>query len=210
MKYYQEVKKHILNKHLLPVNVQVEGKYELPKVLPYTGEIPELFVPYNFKVIPQASKSGIYCHIDDALFATTWNRPFASLKKVSQYKVAVAPDHTLWADGLVCENIEQLRRNRITTLFWQTNGVRTIQTASWANASSLDYAFDGLAEHSWTAIGHQRIGCHSEQRLFKYAIEKLIEIKHPKGLIIYGAPLDFEVNVEIRRFPSHIAKLRKL
>ncbi len=124
--------------------------------------------------------------------------------------LAVAPDFTLWADGRFCENLEQLRRNRTITRFWQDNGIHVIQTASWGDANSLDFAFDGLAEGSWTSIGHQRTGNQSEQQLFRYAVKKLIEDKRPKGLLIFGAPLGFDVPVEVKRYPSFISKLRKL
>lgn len=90
--------------------------------------------------------------------------------------LAVAPDNTIWVDGKICENIEQLRRSRTIQRFWQNNGVATIQTASWGNAESIrTIAFDGLAENSWTAIGHQHIGNRCEQRLFQYGVSVLVE-----------------------------------
>ncbi len=122
-----------------------------------------------------------------------------------------APDHTLWVDGLKCENIEQLRKTRTTQLFWQNNGVNTIQTASWGDADSIkSYAFDGLAEDSWTSIGHQRLGNKMEQRLFRLGIKTLVEKKRPLGLIVFGAPLDFDPGVPVIIKPSFISKLRKL
>lgn len=92
--------------------------------------------------------------------------------------LAVAPDNTIWVDGKICKNIEQLRRSRTIQRFWQNNGVATIQTASWGNAESIrTIAFDGLAENSWTAIGHQHIGNRCEQRLFQYGVSVLVEKK---------------------------------
>ena len=200
----------MLNKHLLPDDTPVEGPFELPKVLPYTGRIPEVFIPYNAKPPYNSKYKGVYCQIDDAGFNSSWTHPLAGLKKVKNYMVATSPDNTLWVDARVCENIEQLRRSRTITRFWQNNGVFTIQSASWGNAESLRFAFDGLAEESWTAIGHQRVGNHSEQRLFRYAVTKLVETKRPIGLIVFGAPLDFDPGVPVIVLPSFISKLRKL
>lgn len=204
-------KMRIINKHLLPSDTPVEGRFQLPVVNPYIGDIPDVFIPYNEKVNFQSLYQGVYCHIDDFRFISIWNRPIEALSKVKRYMVAVAPDFTLWVDGNVCDNIEQLRHSRIIQRFWQNNGVATIQNASWGNAESCDtYAFDGLADNSWTAIGHQRIGNRCEQRLFRYAIKKLIERKHPKGLLVFGAPLDFNPGVPVITKPSFITKLRKL
>ena len=211
LKESEQRKMRILNKHLLPSATPVEGKFQLPKVLPYTDPVPEVFIPYSAKVCYNASFKGVYCNIHDAGFSSTWNQPVKALRKVKQYKAAVAPDHTLWVDGLMCENIEQLRKTRTTQRFWQNNGVPTIQTASWGDAESvLSYAFDGLAEDSWTAIGHQRIGNKAEQRLFKYVVLTLVAKKNPLGLIVFGAPLDFDPGVPVIVMPSFISKLRKL
>lgn len=204
-------KMRMLNKHLLPRDTERDGIFQLPKVLPYRGEIPEAFIPYNAKVCYNSKEYGIYCHIHDAFFNPVWTRPISGLKKVSQYKVAIAPDNTLWVDGAVCENVEQIRRSRTIQRFWQNNGMPVIQTASWSDAESVrNFAFDGLAENSWTAIGHQRIGNRCEQRLFKYAVSSLVDKKRPLGLIVFGAPLDFDPGVPMIVKPSFISKLRKL
>lgn len=185
--------------------------FQLPKVLPYQGAIPNVFIPYNAKTSVRSAIQGIYCNIDDYSFNAVWTHPVAGLRKVKKYMLAVAPDNTLWVDGTVCENVEQLRRSRTIQRFWQNNGVPTIQSASWGNAESITtYAFDGLAENSWTAIGHQRVGNHSEQRLYRYAVTQLVHKKRPLGLIVFGAPLGFDPGVPVIVKPSHIAKLRRL
>lgn len=210
VKSWQQLKKHILNKHLLPRVYQTEGRFELPKLLPYQGRLPNEFRPYNARVLPDASRVGVYCHIDDAHFISCWNRPMTGLAKVRRYMTAVAPDFTLWMDGLLCENVEQLRRNRVIGLYWQSNGVQVIPSASWGSADSLKYSFDGLPQNSWLALGHQRIGGRQEQRLYQYAVERLIEVKRPIGLIVFGAKLHFNVPVEVRYYPSFITKFMNL
>lgn len=204
-------KMRILNKHLLPSDTPREGLFQLPKVMPFVGKVPDIFIPYSAKVRYNSEFNGVYCHIDDSGFNTTWTRPIAALRKVQNYMVAIAPDNTLWVDGNICENVEQIRRSRTIQRFWQNNGVNTIQTASWGDAESINsYAFDGLAEDSWTAIGHQRIGNKCEQRLFRYGVSTLVKKKKPCGLIVFGAPLDFDPGVPVIYKPSFISKLRNL
>lgn len=211
LKVKDQTKRRLLNKHLLPEDCPFEGMFQLPKVRPYTGDLPNVFIPYSAKVDYHAEYKGVYCNIDDSGFSSTWNQPLKGLDKVSKYLVAVGPDHTLWVDALVCENIEQLRKNRTTTLFWQTHGVPTIPCASWGDAASVnDYAFDGLPKHSWIAFGHQRIGNKCEQRLFEYAVKVLIATKKPIGLVVFGAKLDFDPGLTVKYYPSFITKLRNL
>lgn len=203
-------KKSILNKDLLPKNIHTEGEYQLPIVEAYNGILPDECVAYNAKPTSKAKTQGIHCFTDDESFMSTYSMPLRALKKVSQFYVAMAPDHTLWVDGLICENIEQLRKNRVTTIYWQSNGVPTIQTASWGNADSLEYAFDGLAPNSITAIGNTRLGDSNEQKLREYAIKTLVKKKSPTILVVVGWKLGFDPGVPVVIYPAHIQKLRNL
>jgi hypothetical protein len=204
-------KMRLLNKHLLPIDAPTEGKFQIPKVLPNKDPLPYEFLPYSAKVCANSCYKGMYCHIDDYKFNSIWTRPEEALRKAQKYKVVIAPDFTLWVDGRNCENVEQIRRSRTIQVFWQINGVSTIQVASWGDADSImTYAFDGLADDSWTSIGHQRIGSKQEQRLFEFGVRTLVEKKHPYGLIVFGAPLDFDPGVPVIVKPSFIQKLRNL
>ena len=103
-------------------------------------------------------------------------------------KVVFAPDFSLYVDlPTPFINKQNLYRSRFAAAYWQRCGLNVIQTASWGDANSLKYAFEGLAENSVTAvcgIGHDF--CRSAQELWKHAVFKLIELKKPSRLIIYG------------------------
>lgn len=204
-------KKKILNKHLLEGDEQLCGEYQLPQILPYTGDVPDNFVPYNACVNSPQLNTGVHCMLDDPTLLRIWNRPYEALKKFEKFQVSTGPDFTLWADGSVCENIEQLRRNRVITRFAQNHGLQIIQSISWGDAQSVNtYSFDGLAHGSWSAVSHQKIGNKSERSLFKYAITSFVKRFSPIGLIVIGFPLDFEIDVPVKLIPSHIERLRKL
>ncbi len=200
----------ILNKHLLSANHPVEGPFELPKLRPYQGAVPNIFLPYSAKIPKDSYKYGVHCHQDDWSFASSWKKPIMGLNRIIRYKVAIGPDYSLFVDGKKCENIEQLRRNRTISSFWQ-HFVPTIQSASWGDADSiLTYAFDGLAEESWTSISHAAIGNNQEKRLFEFAIKTLVEKKRPIGLLVFGFPLHFDPGVPVKVFPCRINFLRSL
>lgn len=97
------------------------------------------------------------------------------------------PDCSLYVDAPMFINKQNIFRSRFAGAYWQSCGYNVIQTASWADANSLRYSFEGLAEHSLTAvcgIGHEF--SRQANRLWKYAVEKLIETKSPTTLIVYG------------------------
>lgn len=108
------------------------------------------------------------------------------------------PDCSLYVDAPEFINKMNIWRNRFATAYWQYCGYKTIQTASWADANSLKYSFEGLAEHSVTAvcgIGHDF--CKSAKHLWRYAVEKLIEMKSPTQLIIYGGKRDILLDIGV-------------
>ncbi len=109
-------------------------------------------------------------------------------KSIINCNLIFAPDLSLYVN-LPTEfvNIEHIYLSRFAAAYWQLCGLNVIQTASWGNANSFKYAFEGLAENSTTAvcgIGHNF--CKSAKKLWNCAIEKLIEQKSPTELIVYG------------------------
>ena len=101
--------------------------------------------------------------------------------------VLFAPDFSLYVDGPVFMNMQNVFRSRFAAAYWQLLGLNVIQTASWGDANSFRYCFEGLAEHSVTAvcgIGHDY--CLKAKLLWQYAVQRLIEEKSPTKLIVYG------------------------
>ncbi len=105
--------------------------------------------------------------------------------------VIFAPDCSLYVDAPTFINKLNIFRSRFAAAYWQSCGYNVIQTASWGNADSLAYAFEGLAEHSITAVsGRGHDICEASKRLWHYAISKLIEQKSPTKIIVYGGKED--------------------
>lgn len=97
----------------------------------------------------------------------------------------------MYVDAPTFINKLNIFRSRFAAAYWQSCGYNVIQTASWGNADSLAYAFEGLAEHSITAVsGRGHDICEASKRLWHYAINKLIEQKSPTKIIVYGGKED--------------------
>lgn len=103
-----------------------------------------------------------------------------------------APDCSLFVDAPTpFINKQNIYRSRFAAAYWQLCGLNVIQTASWGDANSLKYSFEGLAENSVTAvcgIGHDF--CKSAKTLWLYAIKTLVDTIYPSKLIVYGGQKD--------------------
>ena len=123
--------------------------------------------------------------------------------------VLFAPDCSLYVDAPVFINMQNVYRSRFAAAYWQSLGFNVIQTASWGDANSFKYCFEGLAEHSITAIcgiGHDY--CLQANHLWHYAVQRLIEEKSPTKLIVYGGKQDELPNlgIPVYFFEDYITK----
>ena len=112
--------------------------------------------------------------------------------------VIFAPDLSLYVDAPQFINMQNVYRSRFAAAYWQSLELNVIQTASWGDANSFSYCFEGLAEHSVTAvcgIGHNH--CRQAKDLWQYAIQRLVDEKSPTKLIIYGGKQEDMPHIEI-------------
>lgn len=142
----------------------------------------------------------------------TWNAPPRVVPSLKQYRCVVAPDFSIFTDMPRAVNVWNIYRNRWVSSYWQSQGIKVIPSASWGSVDSFEYCFDGLPENSVIAIGHSTAGKDkSFKRLYRMGVETLIEKKRPTKLMVYGSPLDFNVNTDIVYQEGFIIKkLRRL
>ncbi len=123
--------------------------------------------------------------------------------------VLFAPDFSLYVNTPVFINMQNVFRSRFAAAYWQSIGFNVIQTASWGNANSFSYCFEGLAEHSVTAvcgIGHDH--CTQAKHLWQYAVRRLIKEKSPTKLIVYGGKQDemSDIGIPVIYYEDYITK----
>lgn len=201
-------KSRVGNLHLCN-SFTVDGNEELPLVSPYNGELPRELVAYGHHRKYYGANAGLHFYEADCVFDTVWSKPVATMNEVRKFRYVIAPDNTLFVDQAKSFNILQLYKNRWVTCYWQQNGVNVIPSASWGNADSLKYCFDGLPENSIIAIGHSAVGrTYSEKLLYRMAVKELVERKNPTKLVVYGFHLDFDPEVEVVYYDCLIQKLR--
>ena len=182
------------------------GKYEMPEVQPYNGEIPYSLTPYSMKNV--GNKSGaVHFYIDDYRFGGMymWGRLQHIAEQVAVYKTVIAPDFSIYLDQSRILNLFQLYQNRVATAYWQSIGLQVIPSVSWGNADSFEYCFDGLPQQSILSIGGLGNAHHPSMiQLWEYGVKLTIERLNPTALIIYGAPRQINLPIETHYFQSFI------
>ena len=178
------------NMHLMHL-LEYTGKNQFPVMKPFT--IPDSeFEIYSYKERNKhASKPwGVHFFGNDYTFnhAIT-DKLEKTTASLSDCDLIFAPDCSMYVDMPLPLNKMSIFQSRFAGAYWQYCGFNVVQTASWGDAKSLEYCFEGLAKQSDTAIcgvGHNF--SKSAKRLWIYAVQELVTQKSPTRLIIYGNP----------------------
>lgn len=176
------------NHHLIG-NMSFSYENNFPVMKPYNLDVANIeFYSYSNRNRHTEKPWGVHFFMHDYRFlrAITVNLE-KTTRALYESSVVFAPDCSLYVDVPDFMNKQSIFRSRFAAAYWQSCGYHVIQTASWGNANSLKYAFEGLAPNSITAvcgIGHNYN--RAAKRLWIYGLEKLIEQKKPTKLIVYG------------------------
>lgn len=162
----------------------------------------------------QRSWSAHFFGDDEKIIPPTWNNLDKTTMKLMGCPLVIGPDPSLYVDLGMAMNITNLYRTRFTTSHWQQSGIPTVPVFTFGDIQSLSYCLDGFPEDSvvaLTGVGHER--SISSEKLWLYCVNRMIEEKHPRMLIIYGGTEEKynSLGVPYKYIPDHIhSKLRSL
>ena len=201
-------KMRIENIHLMDgMDFTTENK--MPKVAPYNGNL-------DFKIVSYANRSkhkgvgeAMHFFLDDYRISSVWNNLERVTQSLYKYDYLFAPDFSLFTDDDRFNNFnrDSVYHSRFIAAYWQKCGYQVIPTASWGDANSFKYCFEGLPENSVIAvcgIGHDQDS--SRKSLWHTAVNRLIEEKKPTTLVIYGGKLEdyLKLPVKVKYIPDFI------
>lgn len=202
------------NMHLLS-EIRLTSTYGLPIVNAYQGDVDFEIVAYSKRSKCCASSTGIHFFGDDEkIIPPTWNNLDKTTMKLMGCPLVIGPDPSLYIDLGMAMNITNLYRTRFTTSHWQQSGIPTVPVFTFGDIQSLSYCLDGFPEDSvvaLTGVGHER--SISSEKLWLYCVNRMIEEKHPRMLIIYGGTEEKynSLGIPYKYIPDHIhSKLRSL
>ncbi len=208
----------------LPVSVQRKMRWEnahlmdgmdfttenkMPKVAPYNGSLEFNIVSYADRARHCGKNEAMHFFLDDYKFVSVWNNLERVTHSLYKYDYVFAPDYSLFTDEDRFHNInrDSVYHSRFIAAYWQQCGYQVIPTASWGDANSFKYCFEGLPENSVIAIcgiGHDQDKSHNT--LWRVAVHRLIEAKKPTTLVIYGGKQEdyLQLPVKVKYIPDFI------
>ena len=175
------------NKHL-SLGMSYTEENGIPLLQPYNGNIDFSLYPFYEHKKHNGNGAALHFFTDDYKFYNAiTNKLEQTTYKIIDYDYIFAPDCSLYVDGIKQDNLRAIYYSRFAAAYWQNCGLNVIPVASWGNANSLSYCFEGLPKNSVIAvcgIGHSF--CHEACTLWKYAIQELVKQISPTTLIVYG------------------------
>lgn len=190
-----------------------EGKYDMPILQPVSpselgverGEIK--LVAFHSAMIEKEPKDKVYhFYEDDYQFERFWKSPSKYIPKLRQFRFGISPDYSVYLDMPRSQQIWNCWRNRVSAYNMQRKGLRIVPNVSWSDYESLEWALNGIPEHS--ALGVTTQGCMGYDYVCKQALlnglHELVIQKYPELLLIYGSfPEQWK-----ERFPIPILTLK--
>lgn len=205
----KRLKESYLGCNIIPRDWTVEGKEELPRLLPYTNPLPQDLIGIDERIPKDCSLMAVDGFCYDHVLMQKYRNFEMSAQKAKHFYCAIGWNFSVPLDARRCEAIEAIRLNRFATLGLQLRGIPTIQCHSISSRRFYNFIHDGLAPNCPVAIGN-RLTMHDPDllQLQRLGIEELIKRKSPTVLIVVGNYLNFDPGIPVVYYKSRIQKLR--
>jgi len=135
---------------------------------------------------PENRHKTIHFFTYDWLYETVYTKPEAALEKLGQYYALMTPDFSCYFEMPRVLQMHSTFKNRWCGAFWQSQGMRVIPTIEWGDASSFDFAFDGVEQGSVVAVSTYTREGYEREYLKGY--NKMLEKIKPSAILCYGDP----------------------
>lgn len=191
--YTKKRKQHTGNLHLLD-GLVLDGKNEMPRMIPFVGCIPASVLPFNRAMTATRHDCAVHFFIDDYQFERLWRQPEKYLPVLKRFPCVMSPDFSLFADMPLPLQIFNTYRNRLIGRWLQEHGVPVIPTVSWSDMRSYPFCFDGISVGSTVAISTMGTRKNEYSRhLWERGATAMAERLQPSKVLVYGqrVPFDF-------------------
>ena len=142
------------NMHLME-GMTFTNRNHFPQLAPYNGNVEFEVISYSDRRKHDGKNQALHFFLDDYRFRDAiWCNLDYTTYSIRNYDYYFTPDLSLWVDLPTdfC-NKENIYRTRFVGAYWQLCGYNVIPTASWGNADSFKYCYEGLPENSIIAVG---------------------------------------------------------
>lgn len=187
LSYHKRRMMEFNNMHLMD-GMEFSDVNDFPILKAYNGSVNLDFHPFSEHNKLDGKGQAIHFFAHDYKFATACDKKLeATTYKLSKFDCLFTPDYSLFVDVPSHINKHSVYLSRFAGAHWQNCGFNVIPTASWGNADSFEYCFEGLPTNS--VIGVCGVGVQwsrSACLLWQYAMRTLEERLTPSLVIVYG------------------------
>ena len=165
---------------------------EFPVLRPYNSNFDFEYYPFGSHTKLSGTGQAIHFFQDDYKFATACDKNLErTTYALSKFDCVFTPDYSLYVDMPIQMNKHNIFLSRFAGAFWQNCGFTVIPTASWSDADSFDYCFEGLPSSSVIGVcGTGVKWCQASYQLWQYGMRALEEKISPTAIIVYGSELE--------------------
>ncbi len=163
------------------------GKYGIPLIAPYYGDLPEYFVSISSPSCLNPAKTCLTCFDYDYVLERLWANPYKYVDLVNTYLCFGSPDFSMKVDNPLCVQIANAYRNHSLAFFFQEHGGVTMPCMAWSSTVSYEFCFDGYSKGG--AVLVSSVGTHRDERsqlYFKNGFLEMLKRINPDVVILYG------------------------
>ena len=200
---YSDIDKRDVYGFYLTNKTTKNNPYELPDIACFANVVPDFIAlvsePSLYNI---TSKTCVSWFKDDSIFDTIdglYNAiVYKDIQLLKYYKdrfngvkIFISPDYSLYGDFDKINILNNLRKQLVVSLWliFELDAI-VIPLMTYSNEESLDWCFEHIMLNSVVAVSLKGIMNEPEKSLFIKALQKLIDSRQPKSLIVYSVSLD--------------------
>lgn len=189
--------------HLLDFDPARATKLQMPMLKKETA-IPGGLIDFTAALRSRKWRAWVHFYLDDYRFERLWKEPDRYLPLLKKFAGCLSPDFSLYRDMPYPMQFWNTYRSRLLTQMMQDADIAVIPSVSWSDATSYDFAFDGIPQGSTVSISTH--GCLHDctcRRLFTEGLAAMIARLKPERILLYGkapATCDFG-KIEVIFYP---------
>jgi hypothetical protein len=187
------------------------GDFGIPQMEP-CAYVPKQLFPFDEK---HKWREGLgdcisfFC--DDCEFENVWlraNRDPHMPAVIEKIGCTLTPDFSLYRDWETAVLIWQTYRTRFIGSLWQSLGINTIPTVSWATPGSYRYCFDGLPVGGSFAIATVELNDARSAGIFVDGYREFLHRCQPDTVLIYGQGFKGLLESDAERVGARVVRYR--
>ena len=207
-------KKDVFNAFLVK-KADYAGEEEIP-CIKTSKQIPEKVITFSKSLKTKDYDNWIVFYENDEQIVRIWNSPRRYLNHLKKFKGVITPDFSLYRNMPIVMQKWETYKGKAIGVWLQANGVEVIPNVRFSDERSYEFCFSGIEKNSTVSVGtHGCIKKKVDKYYYKKGLEEMVNVLHPKTIIVYGAAPDYlfqeyiNQGIEIIQFDSEFALTHK-